>query len=53
LPTVDAAFLVLTFEPLKSARFAELTMASLSLQGPAGRTIAFDTLVAFKTAITP
>jgi hypothetical protein len=49
----DAEFLVLTFKPLKPAPVAELSIASLNLQGPAGRAIAFDPLGAFKTAITP
>jgi len=49
----DAEFLVLTFKPLKAAPAAELSIASLNLQGPAGRVIAFDPLVAFKTAISP
>ena len=49
----DAEFLVLTFRPLKPAPVAELSIASLNLQGPAGRAIAFDPLGAFKTAITP
>jgi len=52
-PAADAEFLVLTFMPLKTAPAAELSIASLNLQGPAGRTIAFDPLVAFRTAITP
>ncbi len=49
----DAEFLVLTFRPLKPAPVAELSIASMNLQGPAGRAIAFDPLGAFKTAITP
>ena len=49
----DAEFLVLTFRPLKPAPVAELSIASLNLQGSAGRAIAFDPLGAFKTAITP
>ncbi len=52
-PAADAEFVVLTFRPLKAAPAAELSIASLNLQGPAGRMIAFDPLVAFKTAITP
>jgi hypothetical protein len=53
LPAPDAEFLLLTFRPIKPAAVAELSVASLSLRGPAGRAIAFDTPVAFRTAITP
>lgn len=53
VPAADAEFLVLTFRPIKLASVAELSIASLSLQGTAGRAIAFDPLVAFRTAITP
>ncbi len=49
----DAEFLVLTFKPLKPASKAELSIASLNLQGTSGRSIAFDQLTVFKTAITP
>jgi Cohesin domain len=49
----DAEFIVLTFRPLKAASVAELSIASLSLQGAAGRMISFDPLVAFKTTIAP
>ncbi len=49
----DAEFLVLTFKPLKTASIAELSIASLNLQGTSGRSIAFDQLTVFKTAITP
>jgi hypothetical protein len=52
-PAADAELLVLTFRPLKAAPAAELSIASLILRGPAGRTIAFDPLVAFTTTITP
>jgi hypothetical protein len=44
---------VLTFKPLKAAPAAELSIASLNLQGPTGRVIAFEPLVGFKTAIAP
>jgi hypothetical protein len=53
VPATDAEFVVLTFKPLKTAPTAELSIASLNLQGPAGRVIAFDPLVGFKTAISP
>jgi hypothetical protein len=49
----DAEFLVLTFRPLKPAPVAELSIASLNLQGPAGRAIAFDSPAAFRTVISP
>jgi len=52
-PAADAELLVLTFRSVKPAPAAELTVSSLNLQGPAGRPISFDPLVAFKTAITP
>lgn len=52
-PVFDAELLVLTFKPLKAAPAAELSIASLSLQGPAGRAIAFGQPAAFRTAITP
>jgi hypothetical protein len=52
-PAADAEFLVLTFKPLKPAPVAELSIASLNLQGPAGRAIAFGPPMAFRTAITP
>jgi len=53
LPASDAEFLVLTFRPIKPAAVAELSVAALSLQGPAGRAIEFDSPAAFRTAITP
>jgi len=49
----DAELLILTFRPVKAAAAAELTVSSLTLQGPTGRPISFDPLVAFKTAIAP
>jgi len=52
-PATDAEFLVLTFKPIKPAAVAELSIASLSLQGSAGRAIAFESPAAFRTAITP
>ena len=53
VPASDAELLVLTFRPIKPAPNAELSIASLNLQGTAGRAIAFDSLTAFKTAIIP
>jgi len=51
-PASDAEFLVLTFRPIRPAAVAELSVAALSLQGPAGRAIEVDSPVAFRTAIT-
>lgn len=53
VPPADAEFLVLTFRPLKLASVAELSIASLNLQGPAGQPIAFGQPEAFRTAISP
>lgn len=52
-PAMDAEFLVLTFIPRKTAPAAELSIASLNLQGPAGRSIAFGRPDTFRTAIAP
>jgi len=52
-PAADAELLILTFRSVKAAPAAELSVSSLNLQGPAGRPIAFDPLVVFKTAISP
>lgn len=49
----DMELLILTFKPIKPASSAELSIASLTLEGPAGRVITLDQLAAFKTAITP
>ena len=53
VPVSDGELLVLIFRPVKSAPVAELSVSSLSLQGPAGRPIAVSQLEAFKTAISP
>jgi len=52
-PAADAEFLVLTFRPIKPAAVAELSIASLSLEGPAGRAIDVASPAAFRTAIMP
>lgn len=52
VPASDAELLVLTFRPLKPASTTELSITSLSLQGAAGRSVAFDQLATFKIAIT-
>ncbi len=49
----DAEILVLTFKPIRPAAAAEISVASLNLQGAAGRTIAYNSLTPFKTTITP
>jgi Cohesin domain len=48
----DAEMLVLTFKSIKAAA-AEISVASLNLQGAAGRTIAYSSLTPFRTTITP
>ena len=52
-PASDAELLVLTFKPIKPAASAEISVASLNLQGAAGRTIAYGSVTPFKTTITP
>jgi len=49
----DAEMLVLTFKPIKAVAAAEISVASLNLQGAAGRTIAYNGLTPFRTTITP
>jgi hypothetical protein len=49
----DAEMLVLTFKSIKAVAAAEISMASLNLQGAAGRTIAYNGLTPFRTTITP
>ncbi len=49
----DAEMLVLTFKSIKAVATAEISVASLNLQGAAGRTIAYGSLTPFKTTITP
>jgi len=52
-PASDAEMLVLTFKSIKAAAAAEISVASLNLQGAAGRTIAYNGLTPFRTTITP
>lgn len=52
-PATDAEFLVLTFRSVKPAAVAELSIAALDLQGPAGRAIEVASPTAFRTSITP
>ena len=49
----DAEMLVLTFKSIKAAAAAEISVASLNLQGAAGRTIAYGSLTPFRTTIIP
>jgi hypothetical protein len=49
----DAELLVLTFKSIKAVAAAEISVASLNLQGAAGRTIAYGSLTPFKTTIIP
>jgi hypothetical protein len=49
----DSEILALTLRPLKAAPSAEVSIASLSLQGAAGRPIPHAQLAAFRTTITP
>ncbi|MDB5865438.1 MAG: hypothetical protein JWO70_3244, partial [Betaproteobacteria bacterium] len=49
----NAELLVLTLMPMKPAPAAELNVTALTLQGPAGRPIAYDRIVAYKTSIAP
>jgi cohesin domain-containing protein len=52
-PASDAEMLVLTFKSIKAADAAEISVASLNLQGAAGRAIAYNGLSPFRTTITP
>ena len=49
----DAEMLVLTFKPKRAAASAEISVASLNLQGTAGRTIAYNGVMPFRTTIAP
>lgn len=49
----DAEMLVLTFKPKRPVASAEISVASLNLQGTAGRAIAYNGITSFKTTITP
>jgi len=49
----DAEMLVLTFKPRRAAASAEISVASLNLQGTAGRTIAYNGVTPFRTTIAP
>src|SRR5882762_9588979 len=49
----DAEMLVLTFKSIKAVAAAEISVASLNLQGVAGRTISYNGLSPFRTTITP
>jgi cohesin domain-containing protein len=49
----DAEMLVLTFKSIKASAAAEISVASLNLQGAAGRTIAYNGVTPFRTTIIP
>jgi cohesin domain-containing protein len=51
--TSDAEMLVLTFKTKRAAAAAEISVASLNLQGAAGRAIAYSGVTPFRTTITP
>jgi hypothetical protein len=53
VPAWDAQLLALTLRPLKLGSAAEVSIASLDLQGAAGRLIPYDRVATFRTAITP
>jgi hypothetical protein len=48
----DAELLIVTFKSIRAGATAELKVSSLVLQSAAGRAIAHDQPVAFRTAIT-
>lgn len=50
-PAADAELLVLTFKPIRADATAELRIASLDLQGPSGRALAFDAPQAYRTVV--
>lgn len=50
-PGADAELVIVTFRPIKRGATAELSMSALSLQGAAGRAIAHEQPMAFRTAI--
>ena len=50
-PGTDAELVIVTFKPIKRGATAELSMSALSLQGVAGRTIAYEHVSTFRAAI--
>jgi hypothetical protein len=52
-PASDTELVVLIFKPIRPGAAAEVSVASLNLQGAAGRAIAYNSLTPFKTAIAP
>jgi Cohesin domain len=50
-PGADAELVLVTFRPIKRGATAELSMSALSLQGVAGRSIAYEQVSAFRAAI--
>jgi hypothetical protein len=51
-PSPDTELLVLTFKPIRPAASTALSVASLNLEGPAGRSIALDQVAAFEAVVT-
>jgi len=52
-PGADAELLVVTFRPVKAGATAGLSMAALSLQGPAGGAVAYAQLADYRAPILP
>jgi hypothetical protein len=52
-PGADAELLVLTFRPLRAGATAEVNVASLDLQGAAGRAVAHEAPAAYRVPIQP
>lgn len=48
----DAEFLVVTFRPIRPGGVAELSIASMMLQGAAGGAVVHEPVAAFRTSIT-
>ncbi len=49
----DAEVVIFTFKPIQPAIETELKLSSLLLQGPVGKPIRVDPIVAYRTAIVP
>jgi hypothetical protein len=52
-PGADAELVVVTFKPVKAGATAGLSMAALSLQGPAGSPVAYAQLADYRAPIVP
>lgn len=53
LPAADAELVVLTFKSIRPGTAAEVSVASVNLQGSAGHVIAYGEMTPFKAAIIP